>query len=279
MKKTTLDEFQHSILSTGGYETAADCRAVVRRRPSGWLTFIFSLLITRVFPMCAVWDAVRKLTTRKWAEFCFSTVTVPEACGMKIKIEGFEARNAYKGPVVYLCNHMSTYETAALIPILLSWGELNFVAKESLAHLPFLEHAAKIMGMIGVSRTNPKADLMKIYDEGGKGLAAGRSFLVFPQGTRQETLARGRFSSIGAKLAEKAQVPVVPIVVDTRCMPTRKSGWLKKIFKDFGPVDTSKDIRIAAGPVIPAGKARDMHAAAFDWMADKLESWNLPVER
>ena len=53
----------------------------------------------------------------------------------------------------------------------------------------------------------------------------------------------------------------------------------KPVCRDFGPVDTSKDIRIAFGPVIPAGKSRDMHEAAFDWMAGRLEAWGLPVER
>jgi len=52
-----------------------------------------------------------------------------------------------------------------------------------------------------------------------------------------------------------------------------------KVFKDFGTLDTSKDIRVAAGPVIPAGKAKVLHEAAFDWMATKLESWGLPTER
>ena len=80
-------------------------------------------------------------------------------------------------------------------------------------------------------------------------------------------------------LAEKANCPVVPIVVDTRCQPTREKGMLRKIFKDFGTVDPSYDIRICAGPVIPSGKAKAMHVAAFDWMAGKLEEWGLPTER
>ena len=52
-----------------------------------------------------------------------------------------------------------------------------------------------------------------------------------------------------------------------------------KVFKDFGTVDTSLDIKLAAGPVIPCGKSRDMHEACFDWIATKLESWNLPTNR
>lgn len=279
MVKTRLDDFQRSILATGGYSTRAECRAPVRRGPSGWLTFVFSILVTRVFPLCAVADLFRRLTSRRWAEFCFSTVTCPEACGMNVTVEGFGPRNASRGPVLYLCNHMSTYETVALPPILLCWGEFNFVAKDSLTRLPMLAHAAAIMGMVGVSRTNPKADLLKLYDVGTKGIAGGRSFLVFPQGTRQQVFSRSRFSSIGAKLAEKAGVPICPIVVDSRCMPTRERGWLRRLFRDFGPVDPSRDIRIAAGPLIPCGRSREMQDSAFNWMADKLESWGLPVER
>lgn len=279
MRKSDIDSFQKSIRESGGYTTAADCLAISRRRPSGWLTFIFSILVTRVFPMCAVADLFRRLTHRKFGEYSFSTITFPESCGMKVMIEGFESRNAHQGPVMYLCNHMSTYETVALIPILQCWGEFNFVAKDSLTKLPMLEHAAKIMGMVGVSRTNPRADLLKLYDVGTRNIGAGKSFLVFPQGTRQPNFCRNHFSSIGAKLAEKAGVPICPIVVDSRCMPTRKNGFLKRFFKDFGTVDTSKDIRIAAGPLIPCAKSREMHEAAFNWMADKLESWGLPVER
>lgn len=279
MITTDLTAFQQEILRTGGYITAPDHRAPVRRRPSGFVTFMFSLLVTRVFPMCVVSDFLRKLTTRKWGEFCFSTVTVPEKYGMEVRIEGFGARNAHKGPVMYLCNHLSTYETVVLPPILLSWGDFGYVAKESLAHLPGLEHAAALTGMIGIGRKNPKEDLLKLYDQGCAKIADGKSFLIFPQGTRQEVFERRHFSSIGAKLAEKAGIPIVPIVIDSRCMPTRKRGFLKRFFKDFGPVDTSRDIRIAAGPVIPCGKSREMHEACFDWMAAKLESWGLPVAR
>ena len=46
-----------------------------------------------------------------------------------------------------------------------------------------------------------------------------------------------------------------------------------------GSLACSLDIRCACGPVIPCGKSKEMHEAAFDWMAGKLESWGLPVER
>lgn len=279
MVRTTHETFRKELLETGGYRTADDHRAAARRAPGALTTFGFSWAVGRVFPLSAFWEAFRALTVPRWERICFSAITVPESYGMTVTIEGFGERSRHRGPVMYLCNHMSTYETIALPPILLTFGPFSFVAKQSLAHLPALERAAAKMGMVGIGRKNPKEDLLKLYDVGCRRIAEGQSFLVFPQGTRQPVFSRRHFSSIGAKLAEKAGVPIVPIVIDSRCLPTRSEGMLARVFKDFGPVDTSRDIRIAAGPVIPCGKSREMHERCFAWMADKLESWGLPTER
>lgn len=279
MKSTTLESFREELLATGGYCTADDRRPARRRKPSGYVTARFTLSLSRVFPLCALYDALGLLTVDRWSKFCFSAVTMPEALGMRVKLEGWGARQAYNGPVVYLCNHMATYETIMLPPVLLSYGPFSVVTKASLAHLPFLESAAAKMGVVPIGRQNPKADLMVLFDIGTRRIADGHSFLIFPQGTRQSVFDRRKFSSIGAKLAEKAGVPVVPIAIDSRCQTTRESGPFKKLFKDFGPLDTSRDIRCACGPVIPCGKSREMHEASFNWIADTLESWGLPVAR
>ena len=279
MKATSLSDFQRELLETGAYRTHDDCRAQVRAKPGRLSTLRYSWGVTRVFPNCAWAEPLGVLTTAKWAEFCFSSVTVPERLGMNVIVEGFENRMKVDGPVLYLCNHMSMTETILLPPILLAFGPFSYVAKASLAHLPFLEKAAEHMRMVPISRTSPREDLINILKVGAERIVGGDSFLIFPQGTRCDVFSRKRYSSIGAKLAERAGCPVVPLVVDTRCQPTRKTGFLKKVFKDFGPVDTSKDIRVCCGPVIPNGKSKVLHEAAFDWMATKLESWGLPVER
>ena len=279
MKTTRLCDFQRELRETGGYRTHEECRAPVRAKPGFWTTLRFSWGVTRVFPYCAFTEPFGKLTTDVWAGFCFSSVTTAERLGMNVVIDGFRDRLAYAGPVMYLCNHMSMTETILLPPVLLSFGPFSYVAKASLAHLPFLEKAADHMRMVPVSRTSPREDLMNILKVGTERIGGGDSFLIYPQGTRCEVFSRKRYSSIGAKLAERAGCPIVPIVVDTRCQPTRKRGLLRKVFKDYGPVDTSFDIRVSAGPVIPCGKSKEMHEAAFDWMATKLESWGLPTER
>ena len=276
---TRLQDFQRELRETGSYRTHEDCRATKRAAVGFWSTLRYSWGVTRVFPYCAFTEPFGKLTTGRWAEFCFSSVTVPERLGMNVVIDGFENRTAIEGPVMYLCNHISMTETILLPPVLLSFGPFSYVAKASLAHLPFLEKAAEHMRMVPISRTSPREDLINILKVGTERIAGGDSFLIFPQGTRCEVFSRKRYSSIGAKLAERAGCPVVPLVVDTRCQPTRRTGLLRKVFKDYGPVDTSCDIRVSCGPAIPCGKAKEMHEAAFDWMATKLESWGLPTER
>ena len=135
------------------------------------------------------------------------------------------------------------------------------------------------MRMVPVGRKSPREDLMTVLNVGQERIKGGDSFLIFPQGTRQEVFSRRVYSSIGAKLAEKAGCPIVPIVVDTRCQLTREKGIFKNVFKDFGTFNPAYDIRVACGPVIQCAKSKVMHEAAFDWMAGKLESWGLPTER
>ena len=279
MKKTTLEEFREELVRTGGYRTPPERRAARRAKPGALATFRFSMGVSRVFPLCAIYQPIGRLTIDKWAQFCFSSVTTPERLGMNVVVEGFENLRDLGKPAVVLCNHMSTVETILLPPILLSFGSLSYVAKASLAHLPFLETAAARTGMVPIGRKSPREDLVNMLKVGVERIGRGDNFLIFPQGTRQKTFSRKVYSSIGAKLAEKAGAPVVPIVVDTRCQPTREEGLLKKAFKDFGPVDTSLDIRCCCGPAIPNAKAKEMHEAAFDWMAGKLEEWGLPTER
>ena len=126
------------------------------------------------------------------------------------------------------------------------------------------------MGLLPVTRTDPKKDLMTMFADGVARIKAGGSFLVFPQGTRQSEWNEKKFSSIGAKVAEKAGVPIVPIAVKTDMLPTREKGF----FKDFGTVDPSKRVLVSAGPVI-TGTAREMHAASAKWIGDKLKTWGM----
>ena len=275
MKKTTLSDFRKSLLETGSYVSAPDALAPAPRPQGRWTTFSFSWSVFFVFPYCAVREFFRSLTTELWARCCFKTVQKSEKFGIKVTADGWENRNGYKGPVVYLCNHMSTLETIMLPPVLLTYGPFNIFVKASLSRLPALKRAAAHMGLIPLGRRSPREDLMQVFNEGVSRIKEGSSILIFPQGSREKVFSRKLYSSIGAKLAEKAGVPVIPIAVKTDCEPTRPDGkgWLK----DFGTVDPSKDIRLRCGPTI-TGTAKEIHQKVFEWIKAQLDEWGLPTE-
>ena len=275
MKHTTLEMFREELLRTGGYRTAPDRKAPVPRK-KGWMTTLgFTWSVFSVFPKCAISEALRRLDTDKWAHYCFASLQKAEKYGTDVIMDGWDNRKNYDGPVVYLANHMSTLETVMLPFVLLTYGPIGTVVKQSLSHLPFLTRAAAHMGLIPIGRTSPREDLMTIFNVGCERIAKGISIHIYAQGTRQPVFARKGWSSIGAKLAEKAGVPVMPIAVKTDIQPTRPAG--KGWFKDFGTVDPSKDIRVRCGPVL-TGSSREMHAASFDWIKMQLDGWGLPTE-
>lgn len=276
MKKTTLEMFREELLATGTYKSAPERMAARPRRPGALTTLGFSSTVFSVFPRCGWAEAWHYLTTDVWAHYCFCAIQKAERYGTPFICDGWNTRKNYSGPVVYVANHMSTLETILLPFVLLTYGPFNVVVKQSLSHLPFLEKAAAHMGLIPIGRKSPREDLMTMFSVGTERIAAGNSILIFSQGSRYPTFSARKFSSIGAKLAEKAGVPLIPIALKTDIEPTRPDGkgWLK----DFGTVNPSKEIRISCGPVLN-GTAKEMHAASFDWIASRLESWQMPVER
>ena len=290
MTQTTLEMFREELLRTGGYRTPPERKAPVPRK-KGWLTTLgFSWSVFSVFPRCAISEALRRLTTDKWAHYCFASLRKAEKYGADVIMDGWNNRKAYDGPVVYLANHMSTLETVMLPFVLLTYGPIGTVVKQSLSHLPFLTRAAAHMGLIPIGRKSPREDLMTIFNVGGERIKAGSSITIYAQGTRQPVFSRKSWGSIGTKLAERSGVPVVPIAVKTDIEPTRPGG--KGWFKDFGTVesviakglverigtvDPTKAIRISCGPLL-TGTSKEMQQASFEWIKSRLDEWGLPTE-
>lgn len=113
-----------------------------------------------------------------------------------------------KGGYVMICNHLAATDP---VYVLLSrfWGRKMLVlAKDELFHkLPILTWYLKKMGGVPISRG--KADT-KALDEAVEKVRAGRSLLVFPEGTRSKTGQLQPLKSGAFVVAASAGVPIVP---------------------------------------------------------------------
>lgn len=191
-----------------------------------------------------------------------------EAVGASIHIKGFEHVRDLGGPCVVVANHMSTLETFFLPCVIQPVRDVTFVVKSSLLKYPYLGPVLRSRDPLEVGRTNPREDLAAVLDGGQKHLAAGRSIIIFPQGTRSPTIAEAQFSSLGVKLARKAGVPVLPLALKT-------DAWGSgSLVKDIGWIRPQLPIRFLFGaPLSITGNGKEEHASVVNFIKQNFEHW------
>ena len=269
----TLQEFQQQLRATGGYETPAGLRPPEPGRrgfiPSA--RFHLGVADRAISGGCRAWRGRYNYTV--WARDSFTVLQSVELLGGAVQCEGFAARAAHAGPVVYVANHMSMLETMVLPSLLTAFSPVAIVLKSSLLHYPFFGALCRAIAPIVVSRQNVRADLQAVLEQGRAKLAAGSSVLLFPQGTRMAVFNPKRFNSMGAKLAQAAQVPLVPIALQTDFV------GLGRPIKDLGPIDPSRTVRFAAGPLLsPELPSRELHQQCLAFITGRFREWGVPLE-
>ncbi|OGV63644.1 MAG: hypothetical protein A3K19_08470 [Lentisphaerae bacterium RIFOXYB12_FULL_65_16] len=207
----------------------------------------------------------------QYARSGLATLQAVERCGGTVEITGLDHLRAAPAPVVVISNHMSTLETFVLGTMLIPEKPMTYVVKDSLLTHAFFGPVMRSREPIAVTRTNPREDLKTVLKQGVAKLAAGTSLVVFPQSTRMVGFVVSRFNSIGAKLAERAGVAVVPLALQTNFWGNGK--WIK----ECGPVGRCKEVRFAFGPAIPAGTpSRQTQAAVVEFLHQRLPAWGIP---
>ena len=100
--------------------------------------------------------------------------------GVSLLVEGLE--NIPKDrPCVFVANHRSYYD----IPLLLAGLEKphGILAKEELEKIPLLNRWMKLLGCVFVQRDDVRASVRALNDATAI-VEGGRSFVIFPEGTR-----------------------------------------------------------------------------------------------
>lgn len=196
------------------------------------------------------------------------------AVGGGCEVTGFErARDYFGKPAVYVANHMSALETYLLPGILLALGDFSIVLKASLLNIPCIGTILRASRPIALLRQEPRKDLLQVLEDGQRLLGEGRGIVLFPQGTRFHDFEARRFNTLGEKLSARANVPLIPVAVDTRFQR------LGKHFHDFGPIHPECTVRVACGDPVPPGALppKERNAACIKFITERLHDWGVPV--
>lgn len=196
----------------------------------------------------------RRLFVMPWVRLVMWCVE--HLLGIRQQLVGRE--NIPAVPCVILCKHQSAWETLALQTI---FTLTSFVYKRELHWVPFFGWGIKLMPFVAIDRTAGKAALQQVAERGTRRLREGYNVVVFPEGTRVPPGQHRRYKIGGAWLAVAAQVPVVPVALNSgECW--RRQAFLK----------TPGTVTVSIGPAIDTtGKsAEEVNAAAERWIETEM---------
>lgn len=139
---------------------------------------------------------------RLWAR---STVRL---FGVEVEASGLE--NQPSAPAIYLFNHQSHMDVPAIYSVI--QRTLRAGAKIELFRIPVFGRAMRAAGVLPIARRNASA-VVSVYHAAAERFAEGYSYLLAPEGTRQDEPRIGAFKKGPFRFAIDSQVEVVPIVI------------------------------------------------------------------
>ncbi|MCL4747811.1 MAG: 1-acyl-sn-glycerol-3-phosphate acyltransferase [Burkholderiaceae bacterium] len=221
---------------------------------------LFQLLTVIPFSLlCLLWAPLR-LHWRYRLTIAWPRMVIAAArllVGIHHEIRG--AHNLPDEPAILLSKHQSTWETLffpAYFP-----RELCYVFKRELLLVPFFGWGIGLLRMIHIDRRRSSDAFEQVVAQGAKQLAAGRSIIIFPEGTRTPAGSQGRYRSGGPRLAVRTGAPLVPIAVNSGELWPRKALILRPglITVSIGP------------PIRPQGRsAESLSAEVEHWIEAEM---------
>ena len=177
---------------------------------------------------------------RWWWFLCKALIRIGGAALWQLRCIGVE--NIPAGGVLLAANHQSYLDpplVAACLP-----REMHFMARRSLFRNPAF---GAIIGRCNAFAIDRDAADVKGVKEAIARLEAGGILLVFPEGTRTRDGTVGPMKAGIGMLAERASVPIVPVLIDGA-----RDAWPKG-----GSPRLASRIRIVFGAPIRPGREKD----------------------
>jgi len=141
--------------------------------------------------------------------------------GMRVKVEGEE--HIPDSNAIIVCNHQSVLDIVMMM--IATPKRITFFAKKELSKIPFVNGDIKNMGHVFVDRENARRsakqlDLMQAQ------LDAGRTIILFPEGTRSTTQELLPFKRGVFVLAARSKKPLLPVYIDGANKLINKKSFL-----------------------------------------------------
>jgi len=130
--------------------------------------------------------------------------------GLRYDVRGREHLPA--GPVIIAMKHQSAWDTLAA-PVL--FPDCAAVIKRELGWLPFYGWYTVKAGSITVDRGAGARALKRMVVQAQRVAAAGRTIVIFPQGTRAAVGAKKPYLPGIAALYQQLKLPVVPVAINS----------------------------------------------------------------
>jgi 1-acyl-sn-glycerol-3-phosphate acyltransferase len=185
---------------------------------------------------------------RAWLAFAVHGARL--ICGIRWRLRFAEGQDFPDRPVIYAAKHQSAWETLAFNLIL---PDPVFVLKKELKALPFFGWYLGRMGQIAVDRAGGAAAMRGMVAQALDSVAAGRSVVIYPQGTRVSPGAQAPYHPGVFALYRALDIPVVPVALDSGRL-WRRNGFLKH----------SGTITVSVLPEIPPGLDRKAFMAQLE---------------
>lgn len=170
-------------------------------------TVLFGLTIPVLWLMGSPPRAVRTVS-RIWARGVLAGLSL--IVGLNFREQG--RAHVPKTPCLIICNHQSTWETLAALSL---FPDVAIIAKRELLQIPVMGWFLRRSPMIIIDRGAAASALRTMMAEGAAALAAGRSVLIFPEGTRRDPNEPIQFKRGVELLYKSLGVPALPMVVNS----------------------------------------------------------------
>lgn len=186
----------------------------------------------------------RYFKLQKWSKFIIRFL------GYRLTVEGVE-NIPLDEPTLFVSNHQGTLDPALVIASCPK--PMAFISKKKNEKLPVFGSWAISIGVIHFDHETREGNVFMLR-EAARELKAGRSLLIFPEGTRSKGDAMNPFKAGALQPAYLAKVTIVPVTLNyAYCIDDKKSK--------------QKELKITYGKPIPYATFKPFK---YEEMADMI---------